>query len=254
MADAVHAPGIYVIAGVNGAGKSSILGETFLARGVKVFNPDLATIAILEANPGLSRDKANLLAWEQGKRLLAAAVDERQGFAFETTLGGSSISLQLDRALRLGRDVYMSYVGIEGPELNIARVRRRVTKGGHDVPEERIRQRYDSSRLNLVRLLPSLTELRVYDNTADADPEAGVTPEPIPVLHTVRGRVQMVTSLESVPSWAKAIVQAALPARARLQARDRRHTARAAGSPAPSGPAAGSTAGGPDPDAMLGDP
>jgi predicted ABC-type ATPase len=78
--------------------------------------------------------------------------------AAETTLGGATMTALLDPALRLGQTIYISYVGLEGVDLHIARVRARVALGGHDVPEERIRQRYDSSRANLVRLLPRLTE------------------------------------------------------------------------------------------------
>jgi predicted ABC-type ATPase len=65
------------------------------------------------------------------------------------------------------------YVGLSSPELHIARVRARVAKGGHDIPEPRIRERYDASRLNLIRLLPRLSELWVYDNSVEADPDAG---------------------------------------------------------------------------------
>lgn len=202
--------GIYVLAGVNGAGKSSILGETFLRNGVAVFDPDAATDEILLANPGVSRDQANGLAWQQGKVLLEAAIEQRHSFAFETTLGGHTIQALLDRALREGHGVYVLYLGLESPEMHIARVRSRVTLGGHDIPEHRIRQRFDSSRLNLIRLLPRLTELRVYDNSKNADPASGIAPAPVLVLHTARGRVVTVMAVETVPDWAKPIVAAAL--------------------------------------------
>src|SRR2546422_5178074 len=51
-------------------------------------------------------------------------------------------------------------VGLSSAELHIARVRARVAKGGHDIPEPRIRDRYDRSRLNLIHLMARLTELR----------------------------------------------------------------------------------------------
>ncbi len=92
------------------------------------------------------------------------AIAERCNFAFETTLGRSTITSLLETALLSGIEVRIAYVGLSSPELHIARVRSRVEKGGHDIPEERIRDRYDRGRLNLIRLLPRLTELRVYDN------------------------------------------------------------------------------------------
>jgi predicted ABC-type ATPase len=210
LADPRTVNGIFVVAGVNGAGKSSILGQTFLQRGVEVLNPDTATDLILQSNPTLSREEANQYGWEQGTRLLESAIEGRQDYAFETTLGGTTITALLERALRLRQHVSMSYVGLDGAELHIARVRQRVAAGGHDVPEERIRLRYETSRLNLVRLLPRLTELRLYDNSHHADPARGVAPKPELILHTARGRVKTVIDLPSVPQWAKPIVAAAL--------------------------------------------
>lgn len=66
------------------------------------------------------------------------------------------------------------------------------------------------SRLNLVRRLPRLTELRVYDNSKDGDPASGIAPAPVLVLHTARGRVITVMEVDTVPEWAKPIVAAAL--------------------------------------------
>lgn len=104
------------------------------------------------------------------------------------------------------------YVGLSSPELHVARVRARVAKGGHDIPEPRIRERYDASRLNLIRLLPRLHELWVYDNSVEADPDAGVAPAPRLVLHLRRGAIVGPRDLSLTPEWAKAIVAAAMKA------------------------------------------
>ena len=79
----------------------------------------------------------------------------------------------LSEAASQGFEVRIWYVGLASPDLHIERVRNRVRAGGHDIPESSIRRRWRHSRLNLVQLLPHLTELRVYDNSADADPAAG---------------------------------------------------------------------------------
>ena len=201
---------IYVIAGTNGAGKSSVAGEAFLAAGSEYFNPDEATRRILQCNRGLSLQEANSAAWRLGKGLLERAIAERATFAFETTLGGRTITSLLEQAASSGIDVRIWYVGLSSPELHIQRVRSRVARGGHDIPEEKIRERYHQSRLNLIRLLPHVTELLLYDNSEEADPSAGARPRPKLLLHLFRGEVLALCSLAEVPDWAKPIMVATI--------------------------------------------
>ncbi|HKP41704.1 AAA family ATPase [Mycobacterium sp.] len=201
---------LYVLAGVNGAGKSSIGGAMFRAAGSDYYNPDEAARALIAANPGLDQTKANATAWHQGRRLLERAIKERKDFALETTLGGSTIPRLLTEAASQGIEVRIWYVGLASAELHIERVRNRVQAGGHDIPESSIRRRWRHSRLNLIQLLPVLTELRVYDNSADADPVAGKAPKPVLVLHVDRGGIVGPPDLSSTPEWAKPIVAAAL--------------------------------------------
>jgi predicted ABC-type ATPase len=182
----------------------------FLAQGTEYFNPDEAASLILSANPGMTREEANSVAWHQGRRLLERAVTERLNFAFETTLGGRTITALLDTALVAGIEVRIWYVGLATVEVHIARVRARVSKGGHDIPVEIIRERYDRSRLNLIELMPRLTELLVYDNSKEASPDAGVPPEPELLLHLARGKVVSSADLSGIPEWAKPILGAAV--------------------------------------------
>ncbi|MDT5012874.1 MAG: hypothetical protein QOH57_4491 [Mycobacterium sp.] len=199
-----------MLAGVNGAGKSSIGGAMFRATGADYYNPDEAAREMIAANPGLDQTKANAAAWRQGRRLLERAIAEKLDFAFETTLGGTTIARLLVDAGAQGVEVRVWYVGLDSPETHIARVRHRVQTGGHDIPETTIRRRWQHSRKNLVKLLPALTELRVYDNSADADPAAGNPPHPVLVLHVDRGKIAGPADLSSTPQWAKPIVAAAL--------------------------------------------
>src|SRR5437870_567264 len=194
---------IYVLAGTNGAGKSSVAGAMFRRSGADYFNPDEATARILAANSGISAADANSAAWHQGKRLLERAIAERLDFAFETTLGGQTISALLQQALAIGIEVRMWFVGLSSPELHMARVRARVARGGHDIPEEKIRERYDRSRINLIELMPRLTELRVFDNSLDADPHAGRAPQPTLVLRFAKGKILETVELSKTPQWAK---------------------------------------------------
>ena len=82
---------LYVLAGVNGAGKSSIGGAAIRAAGGNYFNPDEAARELMAANPGLGETDANAAAWQQGRRLLERAIDQRLDFTFETTLGGTTM-------------------------------------------------------------------------------------------------------------------------------------------------------------------
>ena len=182
----------------------------FLAKGTEYFNPDEAASRIRSVNPGLSEAEANSEAWNQGKRLVQRAITERFNFAFETTLGGNTIPALLSSALSAGLDVRIWYVGLSSIELHIARVRARVEKGGHAIPAQKIRDRYDRSRLNLIRLMPRLTELLVYDNSEEADPGAGGRPEPKLLLHMASGKIVNSCDLQLIPEWAKPIVAAAL--------------------------------------------
>jgi predicted ABC-type ATPase len=201
---------IYVLAGTNGAGKSSVAGAMFRRAGADYFNPDEATARILAANPGITIAEANSAAWHEGKRLLERAIAERLDFAFETTLGGHTITAILQDALAAGIEVRIWFVGLSSPDLHIARVRARVARGGHDIPEEKIRERYDRSRINLVELMPRLTELRLFDNSFEADPHAGRPPRPKLILHLAKGRIVEMVDLSETPGWAKALVAAAV--------------------------------------------
>jgi predicted ABC-type ATPase len=217
MARKAPPPRLYVLAGVNGAGKSSIGGAMIRASGADYFNPDEAARKLMAANPGLDQVKANATAWHEGRRLLERAIKERKDFAFETTLGGSTMPRLLADAAAQGFEVRILYVGLASPDLHLDRVRNRVQAGGHDIPESSIRRRWRHSRLNLIELLPHLTELRVYDNSADADPKAGRTPRPVLVLHLDHDEIIGPQDLSATPEWAKPIVAAALKARVRTR-------------------------------------
>jgi predicted ABC-type ATPase len=201
---------IYVLAGTNGAGKSSIGGEAFRNAHVGYFNPDEAARRIHAAQPQLTQTEVNGAAWHQGRRLLEKAIVDQLDFAFETTLGGETMTRLLERAVEAGSEVRVWYAGLAGVELHIERVRRRVAKGGHDIPEADIRHRYDQSRLNLIRLLPKLAELRLYDNSEEGDPDAGRAPAPKLLLHWRSDRIVAPRDFKDTPDWAKPIVAASI--------------------------------------------
>ena len=200
---------ITVLAGVNGAGKSSVAGAYIRAAGGDYFNPDEFTRSLLRQNPGLDPAEANSLAWTRGKECLAHAIVAGTDFVFETTLGAQTIPQLLARAAKDGMAVKIYFVGLASVEHHLRRVAARVADGGHDIPEAKIRERWENSRLNLVRLLPHLAELMVWDNSIEAD-LGKVAPAPVLVLHLRKGTLLAPKNFSATPAWAKPIVAAAL--------------------------------------------
>ena len=84
--------------------------------------------------------------------------------------------------------------------------------GGHDIPEEMIRSRWDASRRNIIALMPHMTELRLFDNSTEIEPYGAAIPEPRLLMQWNRGRIvtPAANELWNTPEWAKPIVAAAL--------------------------------------------
>lgn len=211
MRSVADAPVLFVLAGVNGAGKSSVGGALIRSAGLAYFNPDEAAQRIRKAM-GCTLDEANSLAWEEGRQRLEAALSGRFSHVFETTLGGRTIPALILQAARAGFDVLVWFVGLSNPDQHIARVRARVAAGGHAIPEEMIRKRWETSRRNIIALMPYLAELKVFDNSEEGDPAAGTIPAPRLLLHWRGGRIVApnAKTMQRTPGWAKPIVAAAL--------------------------------------------
>jgi len=166
----VPTPQAVVIAGPNGAGKTSsapdLLHDTV---GIDAFiNADVIAQGLAGFSPGS-------VAFEAGRivlRRLSELVRAREDFAFESTLAGRTAKQLLSRALRTGYHLHIFYLWLPSPEMAVARVRRRVAAGGHDVPEPVIRRRFWKSLVNFDRLYrPLATTWRLYDASAlDARP------------------------------------------------------------------------------------
>lgn len=208
-------PVLFVLAGANGAGKSSIGGHLLARHGLTWFNPDTFSRE-LAAVSGCAQETANGHAWAESLRRLDEAIALGRDHAFETTLGGHTIAGRLAAACDT-HDVMVWFCGLASPDQHVARVRSRVAAGGHDIPEERIRARYPQALQNVIALVPRLAHLQVYDNSADVWAGAPI-PDPVLVLETRRGRATWpapadVTALRRTPDWAKPMVEAALTGR-----------------------------------------
>ena len=208
-------PVIFVLAGVNGAGKSSVGGAILKEHGLEWFNPD--TFSRERLAQGIGKDEADAEAWAYGKSRLEGAIAGGADFAFETTLGGKTIAARILEAAR-SHDVLVWFCGLSSPELHLARVAARVACGGHDIPEAKIRERYPHALANLIALMPHLAHLQIHDNSTQAAAD-GTVPDPILLLEMENGRPTWpapddLRALQRTPEWAKPLLEAAfaLPA------------------------------------------
>jgi len=156
-------PTIYVIAGCNGAGKTTFARE-FLPTEVKC----LRFLNADEIARGISPLKPSAGAVRAARLLLTQIEDclrHRQTFALETTLSGKTYIRLFRRAQKLGYEIELNYLWLSSPAHAIARVRERVSKGGHHVPAVDIRRRFKRSLVHLLDdYLPLATRWTVFDN------------------------------------------------------------------------------------------
>jgi predicted ABC-type ATPase len=207
-------PVLFVLAGVNGAGKSSIGGHLLERQRLTWFNPDTFARELV-ATSGCDQATANAHAWNESVRRLDKAIAQGHSHAFETTLGGRTVAARIAAAART-HDVMMWFCGLASPDLHVARVRARVAAGGHDIPEARIRERYPQAMQNLITLMPCLAHLQVYDNTVEADVGSAI-PDPVLVLEMRNGGLVWPAAndggaLQRTAEWAKPLMEAALMA------------------------------------------
>jgi len=203
-------PSLYVLAGVNGAGKSSVGGAFLKQLNLPWYNPDSVAKALV-GELGMSQWEANSLAWQEGMAQLDEAITQNKRFAFETTLGGNTVRDKLREACET-HNVRIWYCGLHSAELHMERVQLRVSRGGHDIPQEKIIERWDKSRANLVALMPFIAELGLFDNSASVKVGEPI-PDPVRLLHVKDGHIlypDNLAALAQTPAWAEAIVEQAL--------------------------------------------
>ena len=163
------APGVVVLGGPNGAGKTTA-APRLLRGSLKVeefVNAD--TLA-----QGLSLFRPQDVAIDAGRITLARLdVLESQGksFAFEATLASQGLARRLERLKGRGYLVHVVYLWLPTVDLALARVAERVRAGGHDVPAQDVRRRFECGRRNFFSLYRQLADAwRVYDATPIAGP------------------------------------------------------------------------------------
>lgn len=157
-------PNCYIVAGSNGAGKTTF-ATRFLphyADCVNFINPDLIARGLSPFDPDAALARAGRLVLES----IQDASKSHADFAFETTLSGRSY-VRVIRDLRArGYRIHMFYLWIPSAQLALSRIRDRTESGGHNVPEADVRRRFGRTVTNLFTLYRPLVDLlQVFDNS-----------------------------------------------------------------------------------------
>lgn len=152
-----------IFAGVNGAGKTTMYKSIYYDenKDEKRINTDEMVASI-----GSWRDSnLQMKCAREAVKLIREYINNGISFNQETTLTGNSIVKNIRNAKEKSFYIVMNYIGVESPEIAKERVRIRVSKGGHGIPDEDIERRYYESFKNLQRVINICDEINVYDNT-----------------------------------------------------------------------------------------
>lgn len=156
-------PILYIIAGCNGAGKTTasknILPE--LLRCHEFINADEIAYRLNPSNPDQSAIAAGRIMLSKIKELLT----QRVTFAIETTLATKTYTNYVSMAQEAGYDVVLLFFWLDSPELAKMRVATRVAEGGHNIPADVVERRYWRGLNNLFELfIPIVDVWSIYDN------------------------------------------------------------------------------------------
>ncbi|MDE7336281.1 MAG: zeta toxin family protein [Muribaculaceae bacterium] len=158
----MHKPTLYIIAGCNGAGKTtasySVLPTLLDCK--EFVNAD-------EIAKGLSPFNPESVAIEAGKLMLQRIellLEQRKTFAIETTLATKSYASLVKRAQQAGYMVFLLFFWLSSPEMAIERVAKRVSEGGHNIPTETIIRRYWSGLNNFFNIFAPIVDSWMFFN------------------------------------------------------------------------------------------
>jgi predicted ABC-type ATPase len=163
-------PIFWIVAGPNGSGKSSLYENTDIedfGRSVWIINPDLLTLRIRQTE-SLGLDAANLEAVRRIETWVESSIRAYQTVGVETVLSTDKYRRLVREAKIRQFEFRLIYVLLDSPDRNVERVRLRVAKGGHDVPEESIRKRYARSLAQLPWFLEQSDAAWIFDNSGPA--------------------------------------------------------------------------------------
>jgi predicted ABC-type ATPase len=185
---------LWILAGANGAGKSTFYRLFLKSRGINLINADIIARTINPVNMESASYKAMIIA----ERLREDLLRQRISFCFETVFSHPSKIDFIARAKSLGYHIVLVTIHLETPELNEARVHQRVAEGGHNVPPQKIRSRIPRTMKHIANVLPLIDEARLLDNSLFDAPFRKIA---------VIEYGALTESVSPLPGWAKKILK-----------------------------------------------
>jgi predicted ABC-type ATPase len=186
---------LWVLAGGNGAGKSTFYNRHLAKYGIKFVNADLIAKDIDSENPeDLSYQAATVAAKIRGD-----LISQGVSFCFETVFSHQSKIDFLASAKANGYTIILVYIHLFDSSLNEARVKQRVSEGGHSVPTEKIHSRIPRTMQYIKTALSIVDEARILDNSSKENPFRQI-------LVMKSGNFE--SKADPLPEWAKNLLPA----------------------------------------------
>ncbi|RXK83630.1 toxin [Filimonas effusa] len=122
-------------------------------------------------------------------------ITKRETFSFETVMSHPSKLETLKKSASAGFKNYLYFVSTADPSINIERVADRVLKGGHNVPSDKIKERYFRSLELLIEMIPYCHRCFVFDNSGTRFQL---------IVEVVDGEQIIVHTGDPIPGWIEA--------------------------------------------------
>lgn len=161
----MNKPILYIIAGANGTGKSTLACELLSDANIEFLNADDTAKGLCPDNIESVKIKAGKIVLKKLDKLLL----NKKSFAIETTLSGKNHIKTIERAKSLGYRTVIIYSYLDNPTMCENRIKIRVLNGGHNIPKEDISRRFYRSIENFYKIYKDLVDewILFYNGTSD---------------------------------------------------------------------------------------
>ena len=193
-------PQLWLLAGGNGAGKSTFYRTRLKQHDVEFVNADLIERGFEPGSVDISSYAAATLARERYR----AHLERKLSFCYETVFSHRSKLEMLADAKHAGYDVTLVFIHLIDPTLNQLRVQQRVTEGGHSVPSEKIATRIPRTLDLMCEAVELADTAWLLDNSNRDDPFRMIA---------TKGKNGFTAYVDPLPTWASKIIFSGNPFR-----------------------------------------